>query len=166
MIWIKSHKLNVVALGATNGLLFGASVEIILRSLYFYEWYLHKKYLPHLHIPLPYGYPLDDWWFLTILSFVCATAATFIVHRCFAQYIKSSVWFWQIVGVGALFVCAGYSMLYISYQVYLMFDVIEVNSVVSAIEGDLCALLLASPIVATFNLLFALVLKWRNLNLP
>lgn len=167
MIWSKSHKLKVIALGAINGILFGVSMETVLRSLFLYEKYLRGKepLSPNLHISyLPYPF---NWWFLPLLSFVFVTLATFIVHRYFAQYIKSSIWFWQVVGVVAVLGLVVYSIPHSLYTwCFSIFDFSESYYSMEAIQQDLPILLIAFPSIALFNLLFALVLKWRKLNLP
>ncbi len=56
MIWSKSHKLKVVALGAINGILFGTLVETVLRSLFLmrsiYEIKdrYHPTYISHIFL--------------------------------------------------------------------------------------------------------------------
>ena len=168
MIWNKSHKSKVIALGAINGILFGTMLETVLRSLFLYEKYLRDK-RPSGGFSISYSpYPFS-WWYLPLLSFVFVTLATFIVHRYFSQYIKFSIWFWQTVGVVALLECAVYLILRSLYYHYLYFseyDFLPIESLITGIESDLFMLLIASPIIAAFNLLFALVLKWRRINLP
>lgn len=163
----KSHKLKIVALGAINGIIFGTSLEIVLRSLFLYEKYLRDK-KPSTGFQINYSpYPFS-WWFLPFSPFVFVTLATFIVRRYFAQYIKSTIWFWQIVGVIAVFGFAVYSTLFNFYYCYFNeeLDVMLIDSFMQTLQADLFMLLIAFPIVAAFNLLFALVSKWRKLNLP
>ncbi len=166
MIRNKSHKLKVIALGAINGLVFGTLLETILRSLFLYEKFLRNK-KPSGNFSISYlPYPFN-WWFLPLMFFVAATFATFIVHRYFARFTKSNIWFWQIVGVGAVFGCAVYLTLSIfRFWYFSEYDFPIVESLKEDLKSDLFSLLVVLPFVAAFNLLFALVLKWRKLNLP
>ncbi len=167
MIWSKSHKLKVVALGAINGILFGTLVETVLRSLFLYEKYLRDKRPVSSNIHFSYlPYPFS-WWYLPLLSFVFVTFATFVVHRYFAQHIKSSIWFWQVVGFVAVSGLVVYSIPHSLYNwCFSQFDFTKAYYSMEALQKDLLILLIAFPSIAIFNLLFALVLKWRKLNLP
>ena len=167
MILSKSHKLKVIALGAINGILFGILMETVLRSLFLYEKYLRDKKPPLSNLNISYlPYPFN-WWFLPLLSVVFVTLATFIVHRYFAQYIKSSIWFWQVVGIVAVLGLVVYSIPYSLYNwCFSKFSFPESYYSIEAMQQDLPIFLVAFPSIAVFNLLFALVLKWRNLNLP
>jgi hypothetical protein len=153
MIWNKPHKLKVIALGAINGILLGVLLDIILCLLS----YLHHRNWSNY---------ISPWWFFPFWSFVCVTFATFTVHWYFAQYIKSSIWFWQIVGGFTIFSCALYMIFHTFY--YLHF--VELNFeqyiyLMRAFGEDLFTLLHAYPIIATFNLIFAFVLRRQKISL-
>ncbi len=116
MITEKLNKLPVIALGAINGILFGVLLEIVLRSAFLVETYLRTRKPAPVGVTICYfGY----WWYLPLLSFVTVTSATFIVHHFAAKYIKSTIWFWQILSVVIVLVFATFTIIYAFYNWYL-----------------------------------------------
>lgn len=167
MVWDKLHKISVVTLGAINGILLGILSEIVLRSAFLLEVFLRSRepLSPEISIDfLPYPF---SWWYLPLLSLTSVTLATFIVHRFLIVYIKSSVWFWQMVGIVTIFICAIYSTIFFFYNWSISnFEFVELDSVVSALRGDLFILFVMFLIGAAYNLLFAFVLKRIKSHLP
>lgn len=161
------NKLPVIALGAINGILFGVLSDITWRLGFFVETYLRSRPPPPVGITICYsGYPFR-WWYLPLLSFIAVTSATFIVHHCAAKYIKSSIWFWQIVGVVIVFAFATFSIIYVLYYgEFTEFGLTELYSVMSDVKRDFFVLFIAYPIIVIFNLLFALILKRFKTHLP
>jgi hypothetical protein len=164
MITEKLNKLPIIALGAINGILFGVVLEVVLRSMFLVATYLRSSQSPSVGITICHlGYPFR-WWYFPLLSFITVTSATFIVHHFAAKYIKSTIWFWQIVSVVTIFVFATFEIIYAFYNWYL--ESFEFEELYSLMFGLKSKLIIAYPIIAIFNLLFALLLKRFKTHLP
>lgn len=167
MIREKLSKRPVITLGAIDGILFGASLEILCRSIFLFEMYLRSgKPLPSGINISNTGYPFS-WWYLPLLSTLTVTLAAFIVHRYVASIVKYSIWFCQIVGIVAVLESALLSIIFAVYNWYSIgIELIDLDSVIAVVKGDLFILFIEFPIIAVFNLLFALILKRLKTDLP
>ena len=167
MIKEKLNKIPVIALGTINGILLGVFLETLCRSVFLFEMYLRSRKPLSSGINISYvGYPFS-WWCLPLLSIITVTLAAFIVHRYVASIVKYSIWFWQIVGIVAVLECAVLSIIFAVYNWYsIWIELIDLDSVITTVEGDLFVLFIGFPIIAVFNLLFALILKRLKTDLP
>jgi len=167
MIRQNLNKIPFVVLGAINGTLFGVLSEVILRIGFHIETYLRSREPLSSDVSICYfGYPFS-WWYLPLLSFIAITSATFVVHHFAAIYVKSIIWFWQTVGIMTVLIFVLFSAIYAFYNWYLEgFEFNELYSLILAVKSDFFFLFAAFPIIAIFNLLFALILKRLKTQLP
>lgn len=167
MISEKLNKIPIITLGAINGILLGVFLEILFRSLFLLEVYLRPSDPSPRTITIPDPHYPFNWWYLPLLFFIAVTLATFVVDRFASGYLKSLIWFWQAVGVATSPVLALFSIIIAFYYWYLQsFDFTKLYSVKIAIKQDFLLSFLALPIIAAFNLLFALILKRLKTHLP
>ncbi|MCU1289141.1 MAG: hypothetical protein JWN60_1370 [Acidobacteria bacterium] len=167
MISEKLNKTPIITLGAINGILLGVFLEILSRSIFLFEVYLRSSSPSPSTITIPEPrYPLN-WWYLPLLFFIAVTLATFVVHRFASRYIKSLIWFWQAVGVITSPILALFSIFFTFYYWYLhSFQFTLLYFVKLEIKEGFLVSFIAFPIIAIFNLLFALILKRLKTHLP
>ena len=164
----KLHKIPVPVLGSINGLLVGIFSEIVFRSVFLLEKNYLRPQAPSGGFQIQYSpYPFN-WWFLPIVLFVTVTLATIIVHYSLSRFTKSPIWFWQIVSIVTVpIVLAIYLAIYVFYLwEFIISGISELDSLITAIKGELPILLVIFLIIVVFNLLFALVLKRLKTHLP
>ncbi len=158
---------KAIELGSLCGLLFGLLSEAILHSLFFYDSYAHPITSPdNLNIDLtPYPF---NWWYLPLLWLVLVALASYFAHWCFAGYIKSSIWLWQIIGLTAVFVGCLASFIIGSYSWYLRYPDWEtrilLEGIINSTWGEVQIFLFFLPFLLAFNLMFVTVLrrcKWQ-----
>ncbi|MCA1592530.1 MAG: hypothetical protein LC754_07750 [Acidobacteria bacterium] len=160
-----SHKEWII-LGAINGILFGMLLELIFRSIFLYEKYVQRQspISPGLHIDMaPYPF---SWWYLPVLFLVLVTLASLLVHRYLSSHIKSRIWLWQVIGFAAVLECCLYAAILSWYHWYRGFAFLGVADLVQAMESGLKTCLLFLPVALVFNLLFAVGLRFRKVELP
>lgn len=161
----KLQNIPVPVLGSINGLLIGIFSEIVFRSVFLLAKNYSRPQTPSGGFHIQYSpYPLS-WWFLPILLFITVTLATIIVHYSLTRFIKSPIWFWQIVGIVTMPIVL---TIHIALNVFYNWDSIvsEFSELITAIKGDLPILLIIFLIMVVFNLLFAFVLKRFKTHLP
>ena len=167
MFWNKFHNWRIIKLGAINGILFGTLLELTLRARYSYGMYVFNQtpLPPDMHIQIaPYPF---KWWYLPLLSLVLVTLASFLVNRYLAKYLKSSIWLWQVIGFVAVLEACVYSAITIWYQwYYSRFDFLGMDYLLHAIKSEQSICLRVLPVVLAFNLIFALMLRFRKARLP
>jgi hypothetical protein len=167
MIRDKLSKIPIKALGAINGILFGILSEVIWRIGFHIETYLRSREPLSSDFSICHlGYPFS-WWYLPLLSFITVTSATFLVHHFAAIYVKSIIWFWQTVGIMTVLIFVLFSAMYAFYNWYLEgFEFNQLYSLILGVKSDFFFVFAAFPIIAIFNLLFALILKRLKTHLP
>ncbi len=166
MIRKNLNKIPFIVLGAINGILLGVFLEILSRSIFLFEVYLSSSSPSPSKVSIPYPkYPFN-WWFLPLLFFIAVTFASFIVQHYAAIYIKSVIWFWQTVGIVTWLIFGSYSTIYAFYDGSLQGFETEFYSLLFELIRGSSLLFIAFPIIAIFNLLFALILKRLKTNLP
>jgi hypothetical protein len=154
-------------LGAVNGILFGASLELISRSIFLYEGYVQAQTPtpPDLHIQMaPYPF---NWWYLPTLFLALVALASFIAHRYLAGRVKSALWLWQAIGIMAVAECGLYAVIMIVwYQWRGGFGFLGMGYLAQAIKSDLKLCLVLLPLAVVFNLLFSKALRSWKVALP
>lgn len=163
---LKQSCLERIKLGAINGILFGTLLELICRSIFFYERYVQERtpLSPGLNIDMaPYPF---SWWYLPILFLVLVTMASFIVHRYLSARIKSHIWLWQVIGVVAVLECFLFAAILNWYHWYRGFAFLGTEDLAQAVGSELKLCLLFLPVAILFNLLFAIGLHFRKVELP
>lgn len=167
MIRENLNKIPFIVLGAISGILLGVFLEIFSRSIFLFEVYLCRSNPSPSTVTIPCSsyYPFS-WWFFPLLVFIAVTFATFIVQHYAAIYIKSVIWFWQTVGIVTLLILGSFSVIYVFYDWYLEEFETDFYSVLFGLKKDFSFLFIAFPIIAIFNLLFALILKRLKTHLP
>ena len=162
---LKSHNWNALELGAVCGLLFGILSEIIFRSIFLYEGYVHPpiKSAEFSIDMAPYPF---SWWYLPLLWLILVALASYFVHRYLARHIKSSIWLWQVVGIVAVLEGCSFSFILVVYGWYSQFGHWEARvlweGIIDSTLRELKIGLFFLPFLLVFNLIFVMVLRrWR-----
>ncbi len=93
---------RVCLLGAINGVLFGAIIELLREWYFAYEWRLMVKEFEQFGDDPPLtGDPLH-WWAIPVLSTVAFAISSFLIHKFGANYLKFPLLLWQVIGVMAV----------------------------------------------------------------
>lgn len=152
--------------GAINGFLFGALAEMTLRSVSIYESYMQTPLPPDVFIEtVTYRF---SWWYLPLLSTAFLTTASFLVHRYLSRYAKSIIWRWQVIAFVAALANCLYSVMIILYhwQSSEQSGLLGTEVLVHVISMDIRVLINTLPVLLAFNLIFALILQFRETRLP
>jgi hypothetical protein len=163
---LKQSCLERIKLGAINGILFGTLLELTFRSIFFYERHVQERMpiSPGLNIDMaPYPF---NWWYLPILFLILVTLASFLMHWYLSERIKSHLWLWQIIGFVAVLECCLYAAILNWYHWFRGFDFLGTEDLAQAMGSDLKICLLFLPVAILFNLLFAIGLHFRKVELP
>jgi len=160
------RKLNALELGAINGLIFGALLEIAWHSLYIYETYRDTQTpLPSdLHIQMaPYPF---NWWTLLALFLITVSVASFLMHRYLSRFIKSSTLLWQIIGFVSILGCCVFSFIAIWKQWRTREELSGLSFPMESFQSELRAFLTLLPLILVCNLIFVAVLRLRKVQSP
>jgi hypothetical protein len=165
---MKLSKLSipVATIGVINGIIFGVILEVFLRLAFIFETYAREPLSAGINISyLPYPF---SWWFLPLLSLATVSVSTAAVYTFLDKGIKSVVWFWQTVGIATVIFNVAFSIIFIFSHWWFesRFDGATIETTIRAVKEDLSILILAFPLLQSYNLIFALVLKHFKLYLP
>jgi hypothetical protein len=156
----KLPKMSLLALSVINGVVFGVMVEFCLRLIFILKTYSDD--------PFGFGRRPVSWWYLPVLSLATVTIAAVFAHIILGRIIKSTVWFWQSVGVTTIVLNAIAVVIFIFFQLWTERQIHDeiIESALIAVKDDWFILFLAFPILQLYNLIFALVLNRFRLYLP
>ena len=104
MIWRKIQNLDLVKLGAINGLIFGSIILSIFLSFCLYLGYL--EYLESLNSSSTNFNSVRllkcssyDLWFFPLLTLTLVATASLFIKQFVPQLTKFSIFIWQVVGL-------------------------------------------------------------------